>query len=73
MAQLNHEQYEALERAVANGTRIVFRRRGGREYVVIPLSLKVRDGRETVEARNPTTGHDLTIYLDDVDGLEAIR
>ena len=72
MAQLNHEQYDALERAVANGTRIAVRRRGGREYVVIPHSLKVRDGRETVEARNPTTGHALTIFLDDVDGLEAI-
>lgn len=73
MAQLNHEQYDALERAVANGTRVVVRRRGRREYVVIPLSLTVRDGRETVEARNPTTGHALTIFLDDVDSLEAIR
>jgi hypothetical protein len=72
MAQLNHEQYDTLERAVANGTRIVVRRGGGREYIVIPLSIKVRDGRETVEARNPTTGHALTIFLDDVDGLEAI-
>jgi hypothetical protein len=73
MAQLNHEQYDALERAVANGTRIVVRRSGGRESIVIPLSIKVRDGRETVEARNPTTGHALTIFLDDVDSLEAIR
>ena len=73
MTQLNHEQYDALERAVANGTRIIVRRQGRREYVVIPLSLKVRDGRETVEARNPTTGHALTLYLDEVDSLEAIR
>jgi hypothetical protein len=72
MTQLNHEQYDALERAVANGTRIVFRRRGNREYIVIPLSLTVRNGRETVEARNPTTGHALTIFLDDVEGIEAI-
>jgi hypothetical protein len=73
MAQLNHEQYDVLERAVAKGTRILVRRRGRREYVVIPLSIKVRDGRETVEARNPTTGHALTIFLDDVEGIEAIR
>jgi hypothetical protein len=73
MGQLNHEQYDALERAVANGTRIIVRRSGRREYIVIPLSIKVRDGRETVEARNPTTGHALTIFLDDVDSLEAIR
>ena len=72
MAQLTHEQYEILERAVTSGTRIVFRRRGRREYVVIPLTLRLVDGREVVEARNPTTGHDLTIYLDEVDGVEAL-
>ena len=72
MAQLTHEQYEILERAVASGTRIVFRRRGRREYVVIPLTLRLVDGREVVEARNPTTGHGLTIYLDEVDGVEAL-
>ncbi|HSQ29540.1 MAG TPA: hypothetical protein VLN49_06815 [Gemmatimonadaceae bacterium] len=72
MAQLTHEQYETLERAVANGRRIVFLRRGRREYVVIPLTLRLVDGREVVKARNPTTGHDLTIYLDEVDGVEAL-
>jgi hypothetical protein len=25
-----------------------------------------------VEARNPTTGHDLTIYLDEIDGIESL-
>jgi hypothetical protein len=72
MAQLSHEHYETLERAVVQGTRIVVRRRGRREYVVIPLTLRVADGRETVEARNPTTGHALTIYLDEVDAIEAL-
>lgn len=72
MAQLNHKQYDALERAVTSGTRLVVRRSGGRESVVIPLSIRVRDGRETIEARNPTTGYDLTIYLDDVESLEVI-
>jgi len=72
MAQLTHEQYDALERAVVKGTRIAIRRRGRREYVVIPLTLRVVDGREVVEARNPTTGHDLTIYLDEVDAIQAL-
>ncbi|HTI64623.1 MAG TPA: hypothetical protein VL524_13940 [Gemmatimonadaceae bacterium] len=72
MAQLTHEQYEALERAVVTGTRIAIRRRGRREYVVIPLTLRVVDGREVVEARNPATGHDLTIYLDEVDTIQAL-
>lgn len=72
MAQLTHEQYEALERAVVRGTRVAIRRRGRREYVVIPLTLRVVDGREVVEARNPTTGQNLTIYLDEVDAIQAL-
>ena len=39
MAQLNHEQYERLERAVTRGERIVVSRRGT-EYVLIPLALQ---------------------------------
>ena len=73
MGQLTHEQYDRLERAVLNGTRVIFQRKGRREYVVIPLSLKVRGGREVVEARNPTTGHDLEIFLDEVDGIELVK
>lgn len=72
MAQLTHDQYEILERAVVKGTRVAIRRKGRREYIVIPLTLQMRDGREVVEARNPVTGHDLNIYLDEVDGVESL-
>jgi hypothetical protein len=34
--------------------------------------LHTRNGREATEARNPTTGHDLTIYVDEIDALEAL-
>jgi hypothetical protein len=73
MAQLTHEQYDILERAVLNGTRVILRRKGRRENIVIPLSLKVIDSREVVEARNPTTGHDLKIFLDDLDSIELVK
>ena len=73
MAQLTHEQYDAIERAVAEGTRIVVRRSAGRETILIPSKLRVLDGREAIEARNPTTGHDMTIFLDEVDGVEVVR
>jgi hypothetical protein len=73
MAQLTHQQYETLERAVVDGTRLAVRRRGRREYVFIPLAVRVRDGREVIEARNPVTGHDLTIFLDEIDGIEVVR
>lgn len=73
MGQLTHRQYDRLEVALLNGTRLIFQRSGRRQYMVIPLRLGVREGREVVEARNPTTGHDLTIYLDELDGIESVR
>lgn len=73
MAQLTHAQYDALERAVIDGRRIAVRRRGQREYVVIPLRLRVIDGREAIEARHPSTGHDLTLFLDELQSIEVVR
>ena len=72
MAQLTHEQYDALERAVMRGTRVAILRKGRPESVIVPLSIHLRDGREAIETRHPTTGHDLTIYLDEVDGVEVV-
>jgi len=69
---LTHTQYEVLERAVARGERLAIRRPGRRELVVIPLALRIRDGREAIDARNPTTGDDMTIYVDDIEVLEAM-
>lgn len=73
MAQLTHEQYEILERAVVNGTRVAVYRTSGREIVVVPLKLSARNGRELIQTRNPTSGHDMTIYLDDIDRLEVVK
>jgi hypothetical protein len=72
MAELTHVQYEMLERAVLNGQRIVVYRRGT-EYLVIPDRLAMHGRREAIEARNPTTGDRLTLYLDEVDAIEAVR
>jgi len=66
-------EYDALERAVVDGTRVAIRRPGRREHVVIPLRLSLKDGREVIEARNPTTGHQMEIYLDDIEHLEVVR
>lgn len=66
-----HDQYDRIERAVTRGQRIVVYRRGT-EYVVIPLSLTSRGGRELIEARNPTTGDHLTLFLDDLDSVEFV-
>lgn len=71
MMALTHEQYEKLEQAVTHGRRIIVFRRGT-EYVVIPLSLRSVGGREVIEARNPTTGDILTLYLDELDSVETV-
>jgi len=71
MAQLTHDEYELLERAVLSGRRIaVFRR--GTEFIVIPERLRVAGGRESIEARNPTTGDRLTLFLDELDRFEVV-
>jgi len=72
MAQLTHNQYEALEQAVIRRQRIVVYRRGT-EYVVVPLELRVRDGREGIEARNPITGDTMTLFLDEMESFEVVR
>ena len=72
MAQLTHEQYDALERAVVKGMRVAIYRSGRRESVFVPLAIRMRDGREAIEARHPTRGYDLTIYLDEIDSFEVV-
>jgi len=72
MAELTHVQYDALERAIAVGTRISVYRRGT-EYVVVPTRLHVIDGREAIETRHPTTGEGITLFIDEVDSIDAVR
>lgn len=72
MAELSVRQYDALERAIVDGTRIAVMRRGT-EFIVIPERLALRGGREAIQARHPTTGDHLVLFLDELDGLEVVR
>jgi hypothetical protein len=72
VSPLSHREYDTLESAVARGARVAISRPGRRELVLVPLSLKLDDGREMITARNPSTGHQLTIYLDEVERIEAV-
>ena len=72
MAQFTHQQYDALERAVAEGRRIAIYRRGT-EYVLIPLRLHLAGGKEALETRHPTTGERMVFWLDEVDSVEVVR
>lgn len=70
--QLTTSQYDSLERAIVDGTRICVMRRGT-EFLVIPERLRLEGGREVVVARHPSTGHRLELVLDEIDGFEAVR
>jgi hypothetical protein len=72
MAQLSSSQYDALERAIVDRQRISVMRRGT-EYIVIPVSIGLRGGKETIEALHPTTGERLTLVIDDVEEIEVVK
>jgi hypothetical protein len=72
MAQLTHQQYDQLERAVLDGTRISVYRRGT-EYIVVPLRIGLRGADEIIEARNPTTGDEITLKLGEIDSIDFVR
>ncbi len=72
MTDWNHQQYDLLERAIMNGKRIAAFRRGT-EYVVVPRRLRMIRGREAVDATHPTTGDEITLYLDEMDSFEVVR
>jgi hypothetical protein len=71
VTQLNSDQYDALERAIANGRRLSVWRRGN-EYILVVDRLRVSGGREALEAHHPTTGDKLTLYIDELEGIEVI-
>ena len=72
MAELTHRQYDILEKAIQTGRRIAAFRRGT-EYVVVPTKLRMISGREAVEATHPTTGDQITLYLDELDRFEVVK
>jgi len=71
VTQLNSEQYDALERAIADGKRLSVWRRGT-EFVIVVDRLRMTEGREALEAHHPTTGDRLTLYIDELEGIEVV-
>ena len=70
MAFLSHRDYDAIERAIRIGQRIVVWR-AGIEYVVVPTELRLQSGREVIDVRRPT-GDSLMLYLDEIDAIEVV-
>ena len=71
MAHLSPREYDQLERALIEGRRIVLVRQG-RDIIVVPLRLFMRNGREVIEARHPTTGDLITRTIEDLDAVEFV-
>jgi hypothetical protein len=71
ITQLTSAQYDALERAIMDGRRLSVWRRGT-EYVVVVDRLRLTGGREALEAHHPTTGDRLTLFIDELEGIEVV-
>ena len=71
VTQLTAVQYDALERAIADRRRLSVWRRGT-EFLVVVDRLRVTGGREALEAHHPTTGDKLTLYIDELEGIEVV-
>jgi hypothetical protein len=70
--RLSTVQYDLLERAIVDGTRILTMRRGT-EYTVIPERLRFDGGKEIIVARHPSTGSRLDLVIDELEALEVVR
>jgi hypothetical protein len=71
ITQLTPTQYDALERAIANGRRLAVWRRGS-EFIIVVDRLRLSGGREVLEAHHPTTGDSMSLYIDELEGIEVV-
>lgn len=65
-------QYDALERAIADRSRVSIRINGG-EMVLIPEAIKLRGSREVLVTQNPSSGLPMLLNIDDIERLEVVR
>jgi hypothetical protein len=71
LTQLTSAQYDALERAITDRRRLSVWRRGT-EFIIVVDRLRTTEGREALEAHHPTTGDRLTLYIDELEGIEVV-
>jgi hypothetical protein len=63
VTQLTSAQYDALERAIADGRRLAVWRRGT-EFIVVVDRLRL--------THHPTTGDRLTLFIDELEEIEVV-
>ena len=69
---LTAAQYDALERAIVNRSRVAIRLNGA-EMVLIPEAIRMQGGRELLVTQNPSSGLPLLLKIDDIERLEVVR
>jgi hypothetical protein len=69
---LTAAQYDALERAIVDRSRVALRINGA-ELVLIPEKITLKGGRELLVTQNPSSGLPLLIQIDDIERLEVVR
>ncbi len=72
MGRWTTDDYNTLEQAITRGGRLALYRRGT-EYLVTPMRIFQREGREAIEARHPTTGDTIVFLLDELEAYEVVR
>ena len=65
-------QYDALERAIVDRSRVAVRINGA-ELVLIPEKILLRNGREMLVTQNPSSGLEMLLEIDDIARLEVVR
>ena len=65
-------QYDKLERAIVDRSRVALRINGA-EMVVIPEKIQSKNGRELLLTQNPSSGLPLLLAIDDIERVEVVR
>ena len=71
MKHINHRHYDALEGAIIHGRRLALKRRGT-EFVVVPTRIRFEGTREVLDATHPTTGEEITLFIDELESMEVV-
>jgi uncharacterized protein with PhoU and TrkA domain len=71
MVRWSPERLDQLERAIRDGRRVAFMRRGS-EYIVVPTRMTSSENRDAVVGRLPMTGEELVFVLVEVEGFQVL-
>ena len=72
MASFTPHQYDVIERAVANGQRLLLTRRGV-QFILLPERLVTSSTEERLEGRHPSTGEPISFVIGELERVDLLR